>query len=185
MSVAVVILILGLLWLMVVSPGFRYLILGIVGILVLWAWSSIQEAGKQAQYREAIAAAKPLPTAADVVLSDVTLMHDRPQAWTIEGTIDNKMRDPLNDIEFDVLVKDGTRIIDEKVVRLCRGGTPAGQARTFKTCEFWFGTWPATESEPVVWAQVTAVNGRGLRWTPFELLRVEQKEQRARRSKTS
>jgi len=200
MHIGTAILIVGILFLLVASPGFRLAVLIAVGVAVLGFYALvIQPSERNAEQRRQQANAIPaLPviSANDIALSDVILkassqnmLLSRPisyEWWWFDGTVANNSSLDLYSLKFEVTVRDGSRVIAKETVWSCqRDGytVPAGQARAFRSCDMHFKDMPASES-PVASARMIGINGHAVERGPvYELLTKFEQEQRERRAR--
>jgi hypothetical protein len=146
----------GVIWFMIVSPGFRYFVFALVGLVVLIfiALSSQSERDEvrrqqaQAQQqverqREAEIAravdkiARSLVNPAEVSVSGATLTKKFGDSWKLSGTIYNRSKYPITEATFDVFMRrcDNSKncVITGQSTTEAKGfSVPVGQARGFE-----------------------------------------------------
>jgi hypothetical protein len=161
--IAIIVLI-ALIWFMIVSPGFRIFIIGIVvlGVIAIYGWIKHEEKeserGQQAaaaQDRAALSAITP----SDIALDKVQLKKDG-SSWTLTGNVTNKSKYHLGSLGFKVWVEDGCSDWAEadhapKKEECITVGqetgrvyvfVPPGQMRAFSLPAIYFKGMPATNS---------------------------------------
>jgi hypothetical protein len=198
MHIGAAILILGILYLMIISPRFRaVVILGvgcIVTILLVSTLPKHESANNSGLPAKDDGRRDVTIAAGELALSDVVLKPNdlepgmrlgppRPiyGDWTIDGTITNKGTINLEDVEFEVTIKDGDRVIAQEMVDTCPSYVthqiPPGQTRAFHSCALYFTNMPVAQ-HPVASARIVRINYRPVDAQPFELLTLEQQQER-------
>jgi hypothetical protein len=196
------VIVLGIIYGMIVSPVFRAAALILLGIGATLLWMALgdpfgwkyarQEALREAANRAWQSSAISI---GEIVLSDVILTPKSSQKrlgvptlsyqyWTLEGTVANNSAVPINSLNFEITVRDSNRIIAQERVELCSGGNenylvPAGQARAFHSCAIHFKDMPAAQL-PTATYRVTVINGHSVQSEALKLLTQEQQEQQKR-----
>jgi hypothetical protein len=138
---------------MIVSPGFRILVLVLIGGLVLWFFNSIDESHKQSIRDNQARArsdyvAKNTIKAPDLSLQKVSLNNRKfAPYWTLERTVANNSEHPLSSLRFTITMKDcpptkGCSIIGQESVDATTN-VPAGQVRAFSSRILEFNNMPA------------------------------------------
>jgi hypothetical protein len=198
MHIGAAILILGILYLMIISPGFRAVVLLGVGCIVIILLASTLRKNESVNHsglpdkddgrRDVTIAASELALS-DVVLKPndlepgMRLGQPRPSYadWTIDGTITNNGIINLEDVEFEVTIKEGDHVIAREMVDTCPSyvthQVPPGQTRAFHSCALYFTNMPLAQ-HPVASARIVRINYRPVDAQPFELLTPEQHQER-------
>jgi hypothetical protein len=200
MHIGAAILILGIIYFMTISPRFRAVVLlgvGCIAIILVASRllpkrESANNSGlpaKDDRRKDATIAASELALS-DVVLKPnvlepgMRLGQPRPSYadWTIDGTITNNGIINLEDVEFEVTIKDGDRVIAQEMVDTCPSYVthqiPPGQTRVFQSCALYFTGMPVAQ-QPMASARIVRINYRPVDAQPFELLTPEQQQERA------
>jgi hypothetical protein len=163
--IAIIVLI-ALIWFMIVSPGFRYFIIGIVvlGVIAIYGWfehekkeSERQQQIGAAQERAALSAITP----SDIALDKVQLKKEHGSSWTLTGNVTNNSKYHLGSLGFMVRVEDCPEwavdhnqkdhiqkeciTIGQETAR-AYVSVPPGQMRVFSSASIYFKGMPATDN---------------------------------------
>jgi hypothetical protein len=198
MHIGAAILILGIIYFMTISPRFRAVVLLGVGCIVIILLASRLLPKHEAANNSDLPAkddrrGEVTIAVSELALSDVVLKPNdlepgmrlgqpRPiyADWTIDGTITNNGIINLEDVEFEVTIKDGDRVIAQEMVDTCPSYVshqiPPGQTRVFHSCALYFTNMPVAE-HPVASARIVRINYRPVDARPFELLTPEQQQE--------
>jgi hypothetical protein len=140
---------------MIVSPGFRVLVLVLIGgtAIAIYSWT-VNSAKQSAQYEAMLSEARVesqnerrnAVKTTDLLLQDVKLNYD--SWWTLEGVVANNSKKPLASLHFTVTMLDcpprqECRIIGQESVHATTN-VPAGQTRAFSTDALDFKNMPRT-----------------------------------------
>jgi hypothetical protein len=136
----------GIIWLMVVSPAFRYLILLIGAGIAFWIYGQFEESKKQQAQREIDnakaaqaeaayeAKAQSLLKPSDLSFSNVALHKYFGDEWSLAGTVTNRGSYELSSVSFKVKMQDCSSecVTIGESPAIARVSIPAGQARAFQ-----------------------------------------------------
>jgi len=142
----------------IVSPGFRAVVIGVVVLTAIAIFALTQNSNKQTEVRQQQQARQELwATTAispqELALTDVSLTKDEFQSWQLKGTVTNNSKITLGSISFLVTIKDCPRTDDCKIIGQENTSTmsedfgrkplvPAGQVRLFRTYGMKFANMP-------------------------------------------
>jgi hypothetical protein len=107
--IAIIVLI-ALIWFMIVSPGFRVFIIGIVvlGVIAIFGW--IEHEKKESERRQQTHAAQERAALSSIAPSDIALdkvqLKKGASSWTLTGNVTNNSKYPLGSLVFMVLIED-------------------------------------------------------------------------------
>ena len=151
--IAILVLI-ALIFFMIVSPGFRYLIIGIVvlGGIAIYGWIKYEEKESERRQRTAAAqerAALSAISRTDITLDDVQLKKES-SWWVLKGNVTNNSKYRLGSLGFIVRIEDcppqkGCITIGQESVRAIVS-VPPGQMRAFSSYSIDFKGMPAASS---------------------------------------
>ena len=149
------IVLIALIWFMIVSPKFRYFIIGIVilGGIAIYGW--IEHDKKESERRRQTDASAIAPS--DLVLDKVQLKKDV-ASWTLTGNVTNNSKYHLGSLGFMVLIEDcpDWAVVDHVPKKECitigqetaraNVSVPPGQMRVFLADSIYFKGMPATKN---------------------------------------
>ena len=144
----------ALIYFMIVSPGFRYIIIGIVvlGGIAIFAWVKNEDKERERQRQIAAAqerAALSAISATDIALADVQLKKES-SWWVLKGNVTNNSKYTLGSLGFIVRIEDcppqkGCITIGQESV-LATVSVPPGQMRAFSSRAMDFKGMPAASN---------------------------------------
>jgi hypothetical protein len=156
--------VLAIIWFMIVSPGFRKIVVGLVVLVslgVAWLVYNSNEENKlrQRQQAENERFAVTAIRAEDLLLSDVTLKKEGTY-WYLKGSITNNSKFALGKIGFQVTIQDcpqpqNCKVIGQDATSANSGSysysdrtpiVPATQVRLFSTYPMEFKNMPAAST---------------------------------------
>lgn len=182
MHLGAAVLILGIIYFMIRSPGFRVTM--IVGAVVL---GLIVFVAMQPKHETATNAPRPVIQATQLALAGVVLKPEftgpaglrlgQPSPshvyWMLDGIVTNNAQAALEDLYFQITVTDDARTIAQESVDLCptyvNHPVPPGETRLFHSCAIHFTGMPPAQN-PVVTAKIVRINYRPTDAPPFEVL---------------
>jgi hypothetical protein len=144
-----------MIWLMIISPTFRYIVLLIGAGIGIWIYNNNEENKKQQaqrdieNYRAAQAQAaydakaRTLLRPDDLLFSNVTLKKEFSDEWSLTGPVTNRGSYELSWVRFDVTMQDCSSecVTIGESDAIAHVPVPAGQARAFTaTAHFSGGT---------------------------------------------
>jgi len=157
------VIVLAIIYFMIVSSGFRWtalVLLGIVGVGIFFLFQNDAKHTQENQQKQvtkeqkAVASIRP----DELVFSGVSLTPEPwgMSEWELKGTITNNSQFNLGSIEFVVTIKDCTLNQACKIIGQERAFTmsdkralvPAGQVRLFNTFAIKFANMPAVSNPP-------------------------------------
>jgi len=134
-----------MIWLMIISPTFRYIVLLIGAGIGIWIYNNNEENKKQQAQRDVEnakaaqaqaaydAKARTLLRPDDLLFSNVTLKKDFSDEWSLTGTVTNRGSYELSWVRFDVTMQDcpSECVTIGESDAIAHVSVPAGQARAF------------------------------------------------------
>jgi hypothetical protein len=194
MHIGTAIVVVVVLYLLVVSPGFRKTALIACAVAGVGIYLLVMQSSRQSTMVQ-----QPAPPPQTISVSEIGLsMSLQPsdkgmewgkpfssyQHWMLDGTVtNNSASTAIDDLKFEAIVKDGSRIIAQETTGLCPGSVgsrytvPAGQARTFHSCALDFKNMPVASS-PILSVRLVGINGYTVDGKFIEFLTPQQRQRR-------
>jgi hypothetical protein len=149
-----ILVVIALIFFMIVSPGFRYVIIGIVvlGGIVIYGW--IEKEKKETERRQEIAAAQERAALSAISTTDIALdavqLKKEVSWWVLTGNVTNNSKYRVGSLGFLVRIEDcppqkGCITIGQESVR-ANVSVPSGQMRAFSSHSIEFKGMPAAIS---------------------------------------
>jgi hypothetical protein len=134
-----------MIWLMIISPAFRYIVLLIGAGIGFWIYGNIEDNKKQQAQRDLESAraaqaqaaydakARTLLRPDDLLFANVTLKKEFSDEWSLSGTVTNRGSYELSSVGFDVTMQDcpSECVTIGESGAIARVSVPPGQARAF------------------------------------------------------
>jgi hypothetical protein len=126
-------------WLMIVSPGFRYIAIGLVVLGGLFIWGAIEKGNKDAEARNQQLAAQDYVARTSIKKDDLDVANvklAKDVYWSLSGTVTNRSTFTLGSMTFNVQMQDCPTettcvVIGESRATAYSLKVPSKQMRTF------------------------------------------------------